>query len=105
MRSFQNCEEKLLDYNKPWIQNITIENLPNEDLKIMAAIIGLDATIKMMCELPGIIISVPKNATLQAKTDYVKKHYDGSKKSRYELAKMCDLSEGYIYRIARKRND
>ena len=92
-----------MDCNKPWTENITTENLPNEDLKIMAAVIGLDATIKMMCELPGIIISVPKNATLQAKIDYVKKHYDGTKKSRYELAMMCDLSEGYIYRIARKR--
>ncbi len=90
--------------NKPWMSNITEENLPNEDLKILAAVIGLDPTIKIMCELPGINIAVPKNATLQAKIDYVKAHYDGTKKSRYELAKMCDLSEGYIYRIARKRN-
>ena len=92
-----------MDCNKPWTENITTENLPNKDLKIMAAVIGLDATIKMMCELPGIIISVPKNATLQAKNKNIKKYYDGTKKSRYELAKMCDLSEGYIYRIARKR--
>jgi len=91
-----------LDF-KPWMKNITEENLPNEDLKILSAVIGIEPTIKIMCELPGIIISVPKNGTLQAKIDYVKMHYDGTKKSRYELAKMCDLSEGYIYRIARKR--
>ena len=30
--------------------------------------------------------------------------YDGTKKSRLKLAQECDLSEGYIYRIARKRN-
>lgn len=29
----------------------------------VASTIGLDATIKLMCELLGIIISIPKNAT------------------------------------------
>ena len=82
-----------------------METLPNEDLKIVAAIIGLEATIKLMCELPGILISVPKNATLPAKIKYIMEVYDGSKKSRLELAKTCDLSENYIYRIARKRNN
>ena len=89
--------------NKPWIANITEDTLPNEDLKILAAIIGLAATIKIMCEIPGINISIPKNCTLRARIKYIKKHYDGSKKSRYELSKLCDLSENYIYRIAKTR--
>ena len=89
--------------NKPWIANITEDTLPNEDLKILAAIIGLAATIKIMCEIPGMNISIPKNCTLRARIEYIKKHYDGSKKSRYELSKLCDLSENYIYRIAKTR--
>ena len=80
-----------------------MENLPNEDLKIVAAIIGLPPTIQLMCEVPGMLISVPKNATLKARVEYVKKHYDGSKKSRYELSKTCGLSENYIYRVAKQR--
>ena len=87
----------------PWIDYITMENLPNEDLKIVATIIGLTPTIQLMCEVPGMLISVPKNATLKARVEYVKKHYDGSKKSRYELSKTCGLSENYIYRIAKLR--
>lgn len=87
----------------PWIDYITMENLPNEDLKIVAAIIGLSPTIQLMCEVPGMLISIPKNATLKARVEYVKKHYDGSKKSRYELSKACGLSENYIYRIAKLR--
>jgi len=87
----------------PWIDYITMENLPNEDLKIVAAIIGLAPTIQLMCEVPGMLISVPKNATLKARVEYVKKHYDGSKKSRYELSKTCGLSENYIYRVAKQR--
>ena len=91
--------------NKPWRKNITIENLPNEDLKILASVVGLSATIKLICEYPGILISVPKSATLQARIDYVKEHYDGSKKSRCELSKICELSERAIYKITRERND
>ena len=87
----------------PWINYITMENLPNEDLKIVAAIIGLTPTVQLMCEVPGMLISVPKNATLKARVEYVKKHYDGSKKSRYELSKTCGLSENYIYRVAKQR--
>ena len=82
---------------------INVDNLPNEDLKIVASVIGMDPTIKLMCELPGIIISVPKNATLPAKIEYILNVYDGSKKSRFELARICGLSENYIYRIARQR--
>ena len=87
--------------DRPWIKNITMDNLPNEDLNIVATIIGLDATIKLMCELPGILISVPKNATLPAKIAYIMEVYDGTKKSRLKLAKECDLSENYIYRVVR----
>ena len=89
--------------NKPWIKNITEQTLPNEDLKIVASTIGLDATIKLMCELPGIIISIPKNATLPARIAYIKEHYDGSKKSRLKLVQTCELSESYIYKIIKNK--
>lgn len=92
-----------MECNNPWIKNITKENLPNEDLKIIAEILGLGVAIKMMCELPGMNIAIPKNATLKAKIQYIKQNYDGSKKSRYDLAKACGLSENYIYRIAKSR--
>ena len=92
-----------MEYNKPWIKNITLDTLPNEDLKIVASVIGLDATVKLMCELAGINISIPKNGTLKAKIDYIKQKYDGTKKTRIELSQVCDLSESYIYRIIRNR--
>ena len=90
--------------NKPWIDKITPENLPNEDLKTIAFLLGLDAAVKLMCELPGVNLSIPKNATLPAKILYIMEKYDWTKKSRLKLSKECDLSEGYIYRIARKRS-
>lgn len=86
----------------PWIKYINIDNLPNEDMKILASIIGLEATIKIMCELQGVLISVPQNATLSAKIVYIQDVYDGTKQSRVKLSKLCGLSENYIFRMYRK---
>ena len=46
-------------------------------MKILASIIGLEATIKIMCELQGVHISVPQNATVPAKIAYIQDVYDG----------------------------
>ncbi len=87
-----------------WEKYLTYETLPNEDTKILADILGIEDAKKLICELSGITISIPINATLPARIDYIKEKYDGTKKSRIELAKQCEVSEGYIYRIARSRN-
>ena len=87
----------------PWNKYINIDNLPNEDMKILVSIIGLEATIKIMCELQGVNISVPQNATLPAKIAYIQDVYDGTKQSRVKLSKLCGLSENYIFRMYRKK--
>ena len=87
----------------PWTKYINIDNLPNEDIKILASIIGLEATIKIMCELQKVNISFPQNATVPAKITYIQDVYDGSKQSRVKLSKLCGLSENYIFRIYRKK--
>jgi len=96
--------DEQLELKQPWAQEITKDDLPNEDLRIVADLISLEVAVKMMCELQGINISIPQKAAANAKIRYIKKHYDGTKKSRYELAKICGVSEGYIYKIARQRN-
>ena len=57
---------ELLYLEKPWIKYITNDNLPNEDLRRNCCCgNGLEATIMINVRTsPGIIISVPKNATL-----------------------------------------
>ena len=89
--------------NKPWVDKITPENLPNEDLKIVATFIGLAPTVTLICELSGSTISIPKQATLPARKAYIKKHYDGTKKTRNELRRICNVSENYIYRVVKNR--
>lgn len=87
---------------KPWINNLTADVLPNEDLKIVAELIGLDVAIKMMDEIPGLIINIPKNGFRKARESYIAKNYDGGKKSRIKLALECEVTEGYIRKIGRK---
>ena len=84
--------------------SIAFSEIDNEDMKILASIIGLEATIKIMCELQGVNISVPQNATVPAKIAYIQDVYDGSKQSRVKLSKLCGLSENYIFRMYRKKH-
>ena len=37
----------------PWADYFTMDNLPNEDLKIVATFIGLAPTVTLICELSG----------------------------------------------------
>ena len=61
----------------PWADYFTMDNLPNEDLKIVATFIGLEPTVTLICELSGSTISIPKQATLPARKAYIKKQMDG----------------------------
>lgn len=81
---------------------MTIDNLPNEDMRLLASVIGLEATIKVMSEFSGVTFAVPKKAMLAAKIKYIKEVYDGSKTSRSLLAKQCDMSENYILKLYKK---
>jgi len=58
--------------NPPWTELITMETLPNDDLKFLASLVGLQPIIYLMCEYPGTTYTVPKNATMRARRDYVK---------------------------------
>lgn len=51
----------------------------------------------------GSTVHIPKNATLPARKEYIKKYYDGTKKTRNELRRICDVSENYIYRVVKDR--
>lgn len=78
---------------------LTEKDLPNEDLKIVADIFGLQIAIKLMYDLPGIVINVPKNGFLKMRNQYILEQYDGTKASRKALAKEFNLTEGYIIQL------
>ena len=87
----------------PWTEFITMETLPNDDLKFLASLVGLPPIIFLMCEYAGTTYTVPKNATMRARKEYVRKHYDGSKSSRLYLCRTCHFAENDIYKIIKKK--
>ena len=44
----------------PWIDTATSEDFPTEDLKLMAGIIGMPATIKLLTEATGCVFTMTK---------------------------------------------
>lgn len=93
-----------MDKTTHWKDYITYESLPNEDLKLLATLFGINVPIVLMEEYPGTTIIIPQKATYKYKVKYVLEHYDGTKKTRLKLSRMCGFSENLIYKIVRNRN-
>lgn len=88
-----------MNNNQPWLEDITLEDLPNQDLQIIASTLGMDIAIKILVALSGFSFAVPSYSIMHLKKRYVLKNYDGTKISRFKLAKECGLSERTIFRI------
>ena len=82
--------------------NLTINDLPNDDLKIVADIVGLPIAVKLLEDLPGILISIPKTGLNKCRNGYICNNYDGSKESRVDLARKFGVSERYIIQMVSK---
>ena len=66
----------------PWIDTATSEDFPTEDLKLMASIIGMSATIKLLTEATGCVFTMTKYWDRELIKRYIKRVYDGTKRSR-----------------------
>ncbi len=91
-----------MDKKEPlWAKYITEENLPTEDLQVMASLIGLEATKKLMFEFQGYSFTFPKNFANEYKKQYIVENYDHTNKTRKHLALECGVTERYIYQIVK----
>ena len=82
--------------NPPWAELITMETLPNDDLKFLASITGLPPIIYLMCYYQGSTYTAPKNATLKATRKYVKRIMMVLKLIMFSFAKFV-IYQGYIF--------
>lgn len=82
--------------NPPWTEFITMETLPNDDLKFLASLVGLPPIIFLMCEYAGTTYTAPKNATLKATRKYVKRIMMVLKLIMFSFAKFV-IYQGYIF--------
>lgn len=92
---------------KPWMDYVTVDDMPNDDMKFIAIFAGLKSALALLFSSPGISVSIPKISFKKAKERYVLKEYDGRKFTINRLAVECELSQRQIYLIlekARKKN-
>lgn len=87
--------------DKKWVEKLTFEDLPNSDMKLIADLCGLDVATRLMTELPGLSINIPKEGLRKLKNRYIADQYDGS--NAKQLAVECGVSIRHIYNLARKK--
>ena len=86
-----------------WMENITADDMPNDDLKYVAENAGIKSALIMILLLAGLTINIPKYSLRKLKEKYIMKEYDGSKFTLNRLAVECDLSQRYVYNMIKKK--
>lgn len=82
-----------------WLENLSVKDLPNDDIRIVADYYGIDFAVKIMSDMPGITINIPGNGLKKIRNNYICRNFDGTKKSRMALALNCKVTEDYIKKI------
>jgi len=85
-----------------WAKYITEDNLPTDDLRYLCAIIGLEATKKLMFYAAGEKFSIHAHCNQQYKKQYILDNIDRTKYSRMKTAVECEITENYIFKIMKK---
>ena len=88
--------------DKPWLNEITEDEMPNEELKLIASLCGVETAIELMKNLAGVMVCIPNKALIDLRNKYICKKYDGTKKSIIKLRSDFGLSERQLYQILRK---
>jgi hypothetical protein len=70
-----------------WAENLTPDDMPTEDTRLIADFLGVEATLILMNKLSGMDFTIPKNGLNRIRNKYICETYDGTKKSRLILAK------------------
>lgn len=82
-----------------WMNNVTIEDMPNDDLKYIAQNAGLKAAMALILLTPGLTVTIPKNALRSLKERHIINEYDGTKLTLNRLVVECNLSQRQVYKI------
>ena len=80
-----------------WKQ-VGIEDMPNEDMRLVAELCGLEVAVALLRNMSGISIYIPKpGANLRFIRRFVKRFYNGHNAKL--LAVELDVSERFIYDV------
>ncbi len=93
-----NLEEEF----KSEVSAMSQDDLPNDDLKDLAQVCGMETAIKLLKELNGIHIYIPKDGFKKVIDRFIIKNFNGTNAKK--LAIICDISEVHVYEIIRKED-
>lgn len=78
-----------------WMKEITIQDMPNGDMRLVAELCGVEIAVKLMEQLGGVNIYIPKLLEKRLMEAYVQRHYTGS--NAKELAIKMGKSVRFVY--------
>lgn len=85
-----------------WMQNLTIEDMPNEVFQDIAERCGLEAAKILLTEFQGTNIYIPTDGFKKLRDSYILKNFDGSTASLRRLAMELRVSEQCIRDVLKK---
>ena len=83
----------------PWMEgmDVSIEDFNSDELQMIAEIIGVESTIRLIQELGGINVAIPKKGLNVIKKRFLITNYDGNNMKR--IAVTLGISSTYASRI------
>lgn len=87
------------------LKALTIDDMPNADMRLVAEFCGVDIAIKLLEELPGIGINVPTNGFKKVLEKYACEHNDGTGDTVKRIALIFNVSERHIYKLCAKKEE
>ncbi len=76
---------------------LTMDEMPNKDLRLVAKKCGLDVATKLILHLQGANIRVPRRALKKVADKYIRENYDG--RNAKDLAAVCEVSIRHVYGV------
>ncbi|HOW51789.1 MAG TPA: Mor transcription activator family protein [bacterium] len=83
---------------RDWCEsNMTLDDLPNEDLRMVAQDLGMDTALRLLRGFGGMVLSVPKTGLQKAGERYIKEFY--GRLNVRQLVRETGICERQIYYI------
>ena len=88
-----------------WMQNLTVEDMPNEVFQDIAERCGLEAAKILLTQFQGTTIYIPTDGFKNLRNSYILKNFDGSTASLRRLAIELKVSEQCIRDVLKKHKN
>lgn len=83
---------------------VTIDDIPDGNMRLVADLCGLDVAVSLMKNLKGLTIAVPSNGFDKVERQIIYDFYNGTTERLKQLALRLDMNEQTVRNILRKKN-